>query len=241
MKESFTYNDKHQVKFSKENPLFSYKGFSNDISLKSFYASKTDYDNYIYSISMVNYTDVKDLFNDLKHIDADDEIYVYYEFVKAHINFLIHVYKIDIICLVPSSSKFLNTLYNILINDNELRDATPIKITKNSIFDVKINYSNQRLKIKDWDEFEKNINTAIAYQIKKGNTEFKVKDFPKKFLPAITNIFSINIPENYLKDANVLVLDDNYSSGFTLKTIVDELSNVYGCNTTGLTLFKFRN
>jgi len=142
--------------------------------------------------------------------------------------------KADFI-VTPETSSSLNE--DILREISKIYPSITIlqnSFIKNNVSDIIVDYADF-----DVSDLTKR---SIANILKKAKRDgfIEVKKVPKPFLNYISNVLKIDkhISIDQFQNANVVVFDDLYSSGFTLKEMILSMKTFSPKLVSGLTIFK---
>lgn len=240
LKELFSMQGDEPV-FDSESKHYSYK---KAVSLEDFNKVYTLKGNIVYSLSDFKYfDDTRDIFYKLKYKVRDEEVNKFLDFISEEMALIMNSNKIDYIVKVPSSSIFLQKVIDFTKNRYNIPEASFVNIKKTPIEQLKFNKRSPALEGYDRDEvkeLQQQVMKHINYQIEDGNEYLEAKRFPKQLLSLITGFFQVSGDAQALKGKKVLIIDDSYASGNTIKDIVDMFSTQFDCTSIGLVLFTFK-
>lgn len=235
--------DNGDLVFDRTSKFFKTRIFKN-LELKSLLKASTK-KGLIYSISSTTYTkEVKDILLDLKSSGLNTEsVDLMYYMVVDVIKMIVDSHDIDYFIQVPSSSVFLQNIFERLEKDFPEKSPRFISCKQNPISHIHIDKENKDFLNLPQDKQEtiSNIITkSLQSQINKGRSYFSSRLFPKFVLKFLTGFFTFDLNSDNIRNKNFLVIDDSYSTGTTIKSFIEELSKDVSGNIYGLTFFKFR-
>lgn len=230
-----------RVEFDPENQYTSYMKKTTTSDFNKVYTLQG---NVVYSIADMRYNpDTRDMLYKLKNGIKDEDVHAFLNHIIEDIDFLVKELGIEFIIQVPSSSKFLQKVSSEISQRVNIPQASFVSIQKIPLSELKFNKRSPQLENMDRDdiaEIKQQVIKHIQYQLKDGNEYLEAKRFPKNLLGFITGFFKVSGNPEQLKGKKVLIIDDNLSSGNTMKDIVDMFSIQYQSQASGLVLFSLK-
>jgi len=230
-----------KVVFDKSN---AYTSWAPKASMADFSTTYTLQGNAIYSIADLQYNnETRDMLYKMKLNVPDEELYKFLDHIAEEVAFLISTLKVEYIVRVPSSSVFLSRVVAFLAERHGVPEASFLSIRKTPIQDIKFNKRSPHLEGMDREdiaEIKQQVMKHIQHQINDDNEYLEAKRFPKNLLGFITGFFQVSGDAQQLRGKRVLIIDDNLSSGNTMKDIVDMFKIQYECEPSGLVFFKLK-
>lgn len=218
--------------------------WSEKASMADFEKVHTLYGNIVYALAGLRYNpNTREMLHKLKLKLKDEELSKFINFITNDISLLMNELKIDYLVQVPSSSLFLRNTMQSLSSLSGVPLANFLSIKKVPIQNLKFNKRSPQLEGMDRydiEEVKSQVMKHIRHQIEDDNEYLEAKRFPKNLLGFITNFFEVSGDVKQLEGKRVLIVDDNLSSGNTMKDIVDMFSLQYKAQTSGLVIFKLK-
>lgn len=168
-------------------------------------------------------------------ITVDPEDYNY--FIKRtaiYASRIIRQQNTDAIVTVKSSHQLIDDLLSEIISRMPHLQTYPSSFIKQTnIQDIQIT-DDERIS----DKIRNSLQRVIDRAQESGS--FEIKKIPPQYRKFITNVFQPSKPSilEKFKDKNVCVLDDVFSSGFTIVQIIDQIQKYHPQSIYGLCIFK---